>query len=292
MISREMKLRTVDIAALSFVVVAIIAFGIWFVVGAPGSGVDQWAPNIAIEALSIAATIEIVDRIVASEERRRVKPRLDAANREIVGAVGIFLAGLARKDPDFLTLIERVAGPRVRIGQEPEWVRGFDAYVDRWIGRRPRTRPSHFGPPNVAVSASHLRLLANSLVGDIVPIADRERSILPSDVVAAIDDVGRASSVADLFLGEENDIEKKFPGLRSFNERMVVDTLATAAQALVDTMRTSSRPQWREVQSQVISHVSGSIRAQRSFGQRPPTGPRSRDTTQPIADARRPPRAR
>lgn len=67
------------------VLLAMIA-GLAIVIGAATAEFDNWAPNIATEALSIAVTIAVVERIVRRESERRVRPRVDRALRVLTGA--------------------------------------------------------------------------------------------------------------------------------------------------------------------------------------------------------------
>jgi hypothetical protein len=61
--------------ALVFTSVAGLAVLAWWFTDA----LDDWAPNFAAEALSIAATIVIVERIVRHEDRERLRPRVESA---------------------------------------------------------------------------------------------------------------------------------------------------------------------------------------------------------------------
>jgi hypothetical protein len=61
--------------ALVFTAVAGLAAVAWWLTEA----LDDWAPNFAAEALSVAATIVIVERIVRHEDRERLRPRAESA---------------------------------------------------------------------------------------------------------------------------------------------------------------------------------------------------------------------
>lgn len=78
-----MRLRLTDRLAIGLVGVSVLAVAVW----ATADALDEWAPNIATEALSIAVTIAIVDRIVRSETGRR--PRVRAALGRIAEALRV-----------------------------------------------------------------------------------------------------------------------------------------------------------------------------------------------------------
>jgi hypothetical protein len=65
--------------AAALTAVAVVAI----IVDVASDALDAWAPNVTVGALSIAATITVVNRIVQREERLRVQPLLDWAHRDI-----------------------------------------------------------------------------------------------------------------------------------------------------------------------------------------------------------------
>jgi len=77
-------------AGLAFVGVASVAVLTWWLTDA----LDDWAPNAAVEALSIAATIVIVERIVRHETRARVRPRIESASDALRQEFHSFLYGI------------------------------------------------------------------------------------------------------------------------------------------------------------------------------------------------------
>jgi len=75
------KLSPITWTALVLAAVAGAAFAAWFTADA----LDEWAPNIATGALSIAVTIAIVERIVRREAQERLRPRLE----RILSRIGV-----------------------------------------------------------------------------------------------------------------------------------------------------------------------------------------------------------
>ena len=83
-------------AALGFVGLASLAG----LVSWGTDALDDWAPNVAVDSLALAATIVIVERIVRREARERLRPRVESAMqalrqefRGFVSAVTVDYAG-------------------------------------------------------------------------------------------------------------------------------------------------------------------------------------------------------
>jgi hypothetical protein len=77
-------------AAFVLVGIAAAAVLLWFFANA----LDDWAPNIGVEALAIAATIVIVERIVRHEARRRLLPRIESVIDGLRSELRDFLSGI------------------------------------------------------------------------------------------------------------------------------------------------------------------------------------------------------
>jgi hypothetical protein len=181
------RFRTVDIVAMAFLGIAVGLASRWFAEGSPGTFADQWLPNLAVEALSIAATILIVDRIVQREAQERIRPRLLDAYGQIVDPVASFLTSFAMKDPEFMEALraawgDRQWGPVVPAPDFPS----FNKYVDRWI-----SRPSMGSRAMPLFSEQALRAMTRAMTDRLLPIVGLDRDILPPDIVSSIRTVAR-----------------------------------------------------------------------------------------------------
>jgi hypothetical protein len=78
-------------------VILVVGAVLAVAVSAVSDALDAWMPNVAIEALAIALTITVVDRIVRREAHARVQPLLDHAYSDINGALTLFGYQLVRE---------------------------------------------------------------------------------------------------------------------------------------------------------------------------------------------------
>jgi hypothetical protein len=83
------QLSLVTWAAVVLAGVAIVAV----VVAIASDRFDNWTPNIATEALAIAVTIGVVERIVRRENERLVRPRVGRAMQVLAFAIKRFVQG-------------------------------------------------------------------------------------------------------------------------------------------------------------------------------------------------------
>jgi hypothetical protein len=243
-------LRRVDWAAIGFALTAVL-----FLVLRSASDtawVVEWAPNLAVEALSIAATILIVDRIVRREERRRLRPRLESAYRGIGRQVRSFLHGVAR---------EYVKGHGHPDEADP---RRFALALDAWlraVGTDNVERRVDDGLPYLFHSASyHAEQLA--------AIADRDREILPPELVAAID---RLQTQLDAARGGfelmrvHSSLDRGIP--------RAADPLVIAIEevrAFISAFRAHAESEWLEAYRTVMGSLDLRKRMQERTGRRLP----------------------
>ena len=79
-----MRARAVTLLAYAFVAIGLFAIGLAYF----ADSYDGWASNIAVEAFSLAATIAVVERILARSERRARQPRLQRIEEDIERHLG------------------------------------------------------------------------------------------------------------------------------------------------------------------------------------------------------------
>ena len=133
---------------------------------------DNWAPNIATEALAIAVTIGVVERIVRRENERLVRPRVDRALQVLAFAVQWFARGCVA---DYF-----VRHPDSNIAELPDdplellavWQNDYEVTSNPRI---PRGLLHH----------------ATEFVEKVQMIAEANRDLLPADVVVAADNVSQ-----------------------------------------------------------------------------------------------------
>jgi hypothetical protein len=69
------------LSRLAIVLIAVSALAVAAAIFS--NALDHWAPNIAVEAIAIALTVAVIDRIIREREAARRKPRLDRAMRDV-----------------------------------------------------------------------------------------------------------------------------------------------------------------------------------------------------------------
>lgn len=172
-------LRPVDWAAIGFAAAAVAFAGLWVVAHEGNAWVEQWATNLSVEAGSIAGTILIVDRIVRSEEQRHLAPRLEGAYRRLAKP----LSSVVDAAEDDLARARPATAPTSRRRR----LSLSSPVLDEWLLRlaaedAEQPPPAEDGIPRLANRA---RRVAEELAAE----AERDREVLPPDLVVAIDDL-------------------------------------------------------------------------------------------------------
>jgi hypothetical protein len=160
-------------AALAFVGVAGLAVLVWWLTDA----LDDWAPNVAVEALSIAATIVIVERIVRREARQRQWPRIESAMRGLRQEFRKFVHGLAW---DYA---------RTHLHTFRPLPRDALAFLDHWLaGKKEQDACQVPVPGDERVEISYV-LYEGLMMGNALRIyREIDREVMEPEVVRAIDD--------------------------------------------------------------------------------------------------------
>jgi hypothetical protein len=175
----RLALRPVDWAAIGFAATAVAFMGLWAVAHEGNPWVEQWAANLSVEAGSISATILIVDRIVRREEQRHLAPRLEGAYRRLAQPLSDFVDAaeddLARARPAI-----RPAPRRLRLTRS-------SPVLDEWLVRLATEDAER--PPPVEDEIPRLASRARRAAEELTAAAERDREVLPPDLVVAIDDL-------------------------------------------------------------------------------------------------------
>lgn len=159
-----------DTAALSFVFIAVVlgALAAW------GDSLDGWALNLATEALGIAATVLIIERILRIEERRRRAPRVNAA--------------LEFMNVEFCAFLDAVAHDYATTHREGEVPREPFELLDRWLDGQDRADAPHV---ELWPWGETLRDLGWKFAWYVRQLDYSDRDVLEPDLVAAIRDLHR-----------------------------------------------------------------------------------------------------
>jgi hypothetical protein len=141
------------------------------------AGSADWTPNIATDALSIALTIVVVDRIVQREREQRTRPRLNRALNLITREYAMFAW---RAQWDWVTThlkvdLAQVEIPRDAVAKFDFWLEGVDE-ID-------------FPRPTGAEGRSLFLDEAIEFVRRVQRVVDADRELLPPDLVIAIDNL-------------------------------------------------------------------------------------------------------
>jgi hypothetical protein len=160
-------------AALAFAGLAGLAGLAW----AFTEALDDWAPNIAVEALSIAATITIVERIIRHEARERLRPRIESA-----------MDGLRQ---EFLKFVHGLAWDyaATHLHTFRSLPRDALAFLDHWLAEKDAQDACQVPvPDDKRVEISYV-LYEGLEMGNALRIyRELDRDVMEPEVVRAIDD--------------------------------------------------------------------------------------------------------
>jgi hypothetical protein len=159
----------------TWLALGLTAFGVVAVVfGVTTSRLDNWLPNLATEAFSLAVTVLVVERIVRREAEQRVQPRTERALNVLAQAF-IKFSRMAHFDyagthlASDLSEVPNDPIEMLRLWQEQH-------------GNEDAPRVPARGP-------SLLLEEAVALVENAQRIVDADRNLLPADLVIAIDNL-------------------------------------------------------------------------------------------------------
>ncbi|MDX6453833.1 MAG: hypothetical protein QOH16_3882 [Gaiellaceae bacterium] len=160
-------LRLVAVTLAAIAAVAIV-------INRMSSLLDQWAPNIATEAISVLVTIIVVDRIIDNRERLRMKPRVERALRDVGGDFRMLVRGIAWDyRATHAATFEPI--PTTSLGVLDHWLAN--------VGREDSERAVH-GDNDLPAAVTHALQVATSLQR----VRDNDKDVLEPEVVAAIDE--------------------------------------------------------------------------------------------------------
>lgn len=167
---RKRVISDTALLVLALALVALVAVGI----AARFNAFDNWAPNIATEALSILVTVAVVERIVRRESERRVAPRRERALAVLSNAVVRFSMNASG---DYLVthLDNAVPPPSDPVGILDGWLLG---YGNEDAPRRP-------GPGGLSRFVDD----CVELIERTQRVIDSDRDVLPPDLVVAADNL-------------------------------------------------------------------------------------------------------
>lgn len=173
---------TPRLLALFFVAVAVVAT----FVSLTADRFDNWSPNFATEALSLALTVAIVEKIVRREDQRRVQPQIDRALDLLSQAIVHYSMSATM---DFLM---------THPGADPNTVpSGTVEKFDQW----------NHGSANETAPRSRFFLEESVQLAQLVQrILNADRNVLPTDVV--IDASNLVETFGKPFLDHVRDVQE------------------------------------------------------------------------------------
>jgi len=177
--------------ALGLVGLAALGVGAWFVTPT----LRAWIPNVTVGAVTVAATITIVDRTIQREAILRVSPRVESVMETIRGSLRWLLWSIAY---DFIEASDENVEPLPSdaVALTDAWI---ETETNDWEDRRALPRDDA-----LPLIVQH----ALQLVSDLEQIRDRDRDVLAASVIRDMDDFTAAIERAT-FLYEVVDPESR-----------------------------------------------------------------------------------
>jgi len=162
-------------AALALLVIAALGVAAWFLV----PGLKAWAPNITVGALTVAATITVIDGAVRREAQRRLRPRLESVKDAIRHPLHWVVWAIA---DDYVETHkgQPAAVPGDAIGLAETWLKEENEQREKSRGI-----PEEDALPRLAIDALQF-------IDELEDIRARDREVLEPEVVRAIDDFAAA----------------------------------------------------------------------------------------------------
>lgn len=213
--------------------VAVAAVAAWFTADA----LDEWAPNIATEALSIAVTIAIVERIVRHEAQGRLRPRLERISSGI--GVRFHESWIRVLALDYAT---------THIWTFCPLPTNTLALIDHWLAGQQEedaTRLEVLDGADPALFGS-----AESLADSLQRYRESDRDVLEPDLIAAMD--GFADSAKEAWVLYR--VSRRH-GLEQDDERVALRHIVLGARRFGEVLLHHD-PQWREVPEHLISSAT------------------------------------
>lgn len=211
-------------AAVTLAALAIVAW----LVGLLADSLDNWAPNIVTEALSIAVTVAIVERIIRREQQKRLAPRVErvlwrvgVSFRSFVDAIALDYA-----DSHYETFKEIPADTRDLIAMWLDEQENEDVLRTPLEGER----------------LPMLVLSAQEFVGDLEQVRERDLDVMEPDLVRVVDDFQWRTAQAANIIGLAAMSSRPVAN----SERIALKTVVNSADAFASVFR-RYQPQWMEV---------------------------------------------
>jgi hypothetical protein len=177
----------------------------------------EWAPNVAVTAFALAITITIVERIVRSEERARVRPRVEYT---------IFWIGLGFRDITREVAMDYACTHRANFHEIPaDASQMFKLWLTA-LNKEDQPRTLHDGarlPP--------LLLRAQEFASGLERARERDVDVLDTDLVLEIDEfLQRIDTATVAYARTEQD-----PANRAQIERLALSMCVEAALKFATT---------------------------------------------------------
>jgi hypothetical protein len=157
--------------AIGLLLIAALGIVAWFA----SSGLRAWAPSVTVGAITIAATITVIERAIQRETGLRIHPRVDLVMDRIRASLKWLLWSIAYDLVD------------THDGEVQPFPADAIALTERWINDETqdsedrRALPRGGGPPPIAVHAVQL-------VNDLEEVRSRDREVLEPTLIREMDD--------------------------------------------------------------------------------------------------------
>jgi hypothetical protein len=234
-------------------VVALVSYVGWRF----SDALDDWAPNVATEAMSIAITVLIVERIVRAEHRRRVRPRVE----RVVSRIGLDLRMFTGA-----VVIDYAGTHHSSFRSIPHTT---EALLDFWLAEQ-----SNEDAARQALEGEWLPMVlleAREFVRHLQDVRERDLDVMEPDLVSALDDfqlrVAQAINLLGLAHGNTED--------RDETARVAVRNVVTGARDFAAVFARYG-PEWMRIPELTLKAAASHSRNSRpvdggGFGTPPPT---------------------
>lgn len=199
----------------------------WF---AGGSDLKAWAPNVTVGALTIAATITVIERALQREGRRRLRPRIDNVHYWIgLGFRGLISGIVTDYAWTHADTFRAIPADAIQM-------------IDLWLSEQeaedvPRWADKDDGLPSLVGAGREFVL-------ELERWRSRDLDVLEPDLVGVMDDFGwNVGQALQLFGFIKQDLAND----TAQTEQVALRTIVEAARRFAEVFRRHSDPGWMRV---------------------------------------------
>jgi hypothetical protein len=197
--------------------ITLAAVGFYHYRGSLGAWSADWMPNVGTSALTILATVAVVDQIIKRREEERLRPRVEAATDEVTWALHSVVASIAA---DYI---------ETHVSNYEEVPSDLREIIEFWRAHRELEDAQRFVHEN---GETHIIRAAHLSSERLRAIRDAEHTVLEPVLVVALGDFAESLGLVDFIF---NLSHKLLPQQeQAERQRIAASLVVDAAEAFLN----------------------------------------------------------